>query len=678
MINELYQLSKAMEKAGIQPQSWHRKYKPIPNIRPTAPCIRVSLRDGRVTGIFEVDKELGKELRKYGSNQGTYPCMNLVPLYRVAEEEIKKSISELCPEDLNEDGIERLKSWCTENNWNQKFLNKYRISMERIPQELEKMFTDFPYEPLSVLMKETAPFHKPEILHRELKAIVFQMLSRKENIALALKILFHLGNSQKEAEDDAGTLSVVLESEKLIEIGMPVASVKFTEELNSALLNVDSDENNPVNSGTMDAFGISFSPVEEPMPEVKLAGGFDVKLRTMFREQHCQVRYGRIEDASYPISPRMRKELQAALYWLGSAERKDVTWTGIDKDEILFAYPYKIPQKKISFTRIFQQGEEAFEAQAKQFVEELKNNREPGEDSFAQNIQIFILRKIDKGRRKVEYSRLTNPYELEVCSEKLVLGCRDNLPKFPFGQPRTPCPMGIADILNRVWKQDGTLVSSKFKAYPKYYGMKLLLEQNLAIHKDLYVLIQGAASVGVYLSKLNVNDLHDLIWWKIKDMLALMGLLLYRMNIRKEQYMEDYPYLYGQLLKASDELHAMYCRVERKGELPSQLVGGSLFQSALDAPVRTLVLLGQRMNPYILWAKYYKEKEVQKEKVESWRVKSLLIMYEKIAAKLHTVWRTDTYFTDAEKAQLFIGYLAAFPKKEASKDKNEKGEQEHE
>ncbi len=147
MINELYQLSKAMEQAGIQAQSWHRKYKPIPNIRAKAPCIKICLYEGHVNSISEVDRELGAKLRKYGSNQGTYPCMNLVPLYRVTDEDTKKKISKLCPEDLDETGIEKIKSWCTVYNWGGKFQNKYKISMESIPQELRSLLKDSEYKP---------------------------------------------------------------------------------------------------------------------------------------------------------------------------------------------------------------------------------------------------------------------------------------------------------------------------------------------------------------------------------------------------------------------------------------------------------------------------------------------------------------------------------------------------
>ncbi|MEH2956819.1 hypothetical protein [Candidatus Merdisoma sp. JLR.KK006] len=673
MINELYQLSNAMEKAEIHAQSWHRKYKPIPNIRAKAPCIRISLHHGKVTGISEVDSELGAQLRKYGSNQGSYPCMNLVPLYRITDENVKKRISELLPEELDDSEIEMIRSWCSEDNWGAKFRNKYRISMESVPQELQTMLGTFRYKPLEILMEETFGFLKPELLHKELEDLLFHMLRHKENVALALLVLFHFGSSRKAAGDDTGSLSVVFESEELIHRGIPVVSVRFTEELNAALLNADAAEECITKDSITDAFGISFMPIEEPMPEVKLAGGFDVKLRTMFKEQYCQTRYGRIENASYPISPAMRKKLQAALNWLGSSEQRELTWINIGKNEILFAYPYEIPQGTgaISFIRMFKRQESkenSFETQAKRFILELKQVRKPGTDSHAENIRIFILRKIDKARTKIIYSRLTNAYELEQCSEEWAIGCGDNLPRFSFGSPKVPFPLEVADILNRIWKQDGTLASNKFEAYPKYYGMKLLMEQELSTQKDLHILVQGAAAIGAYLSRLSMENPQDPIWWKVKDMLALLGLLLYWENIRKEQYMEDYPYMYGQLLKAFDELHALYCIVERDGELPLQLAGGSVFQAASDAPVRTLNLLGQRMGPYLMWAKSYRTKEVEKKNKESWRAGWLLFLCEKIALKIHMHWKEEIRLTDAEKAQLFIGYLAAFPKKEQMED----------
>ena len=63
MINELYGLSNAMERSGIQAQSWHRKYKPVPNIRANAPCVRIVISAGKVISLSAVQQELGTHLR---------------------------------------------------------------------------------------------------------------------------------------------------------------------------------------------------------------------------------------------------------------------------------------------------------------------------------------------------------------------------------------------------------------------------------------------------------------------------------------------------------------------------------------------------------------------------------------------------------------------------------------
>ena len=134
--------------------------------------------------------------------------------------------------------------------------------------------------------------------------------------------------------------------------------------------------------------------------------------------------------------------------------------------------------------------------------------------------------------------------------------------------------------------------------------------------------------------------------------------------------MEEFPYQYGQLLKVSDELHAMYCRTMRDGNLPPQLAGSSVYQAAAEAPLRTLGLLGQRMSPYIAWAKTYRTNTDSEDGTGAGLAKWLLRMYEEIAGKLNAVWTADMRFSDEERAQLFIGYLASFPKREQNKRKD--------
>lgn len=670
MINELFNFSSVLDSVQAQTQIWHKKYKPIPNIRADAPCICITVSDGTVVCVSLINEDLGRELRKYGSNQGSYPCMNLAPLYRVTDEFIKKELTDLSkyPEKIDDAYIYKMKSWCTENNWTENFLKKYKISMEKIPIELSQAADRYPT--LQVLLDETKPFVSAFALHTELERIAWEMLERREQVSLALKILFHHGKAKERAEKDYGSLSVAFDSEKLIDKGIPAVSEKFVHELNEHLLKIDDDKLAECAADSIDAFGVPFQAIEEPMPTVKLAGGFDVTLRTMFKEQRCQTRYGRIENASYPISPQMRMRLQAALEWAGGLNQKDMTWINTDKNEILFAYPSYMPEEDIQIAAAFGkiEGDDVgFSKKIESFIEDLKNPKSPDTDTHANRISIFVLRKIDKARTKVVYTCQTDPYELEKCSEEWTLGCA-NLPDFPFKAPGVPYPLDVSDTLNCFLKQDGSIVTEKFRPFSHYHGIEILIDPVLSTTADLHRLTECAINIGAFCGGLCVKkSLHHPIFEKAKNILSLMGLFLYRNCIRKDFYMDNLPYLYGQLLKAADELHALYCRVVRKGAYPSQFIGSSLFHDAAEIPVRTINLLSQRIMPYYSWAKSYRFKNVQEDQKESWRAKWLYNMFEKIMNKLQNSWTPQTRFNDEEKAQLFIGYLADFPEKEVIK-----------
>lgn len=683
MINELYMLSKAMEKCELQVPHWNRKYKPIPNITKKAPCICINILNGEVTKISEVNKELGNKLRKYGNNQGTYPCMNIAPLYRITDSDIKKEIERIKPEELNDEYLRKIRGWCTQYNWNDKFKNKYKISMCDVPDELREIIGD--YTPLNILMEETDRMRDCTHMHEQLKKTVFKMLEQRENISIAFKVLFHYGSDEKKAADDYGTLSVALESERLLDDGIAVVSEKFVKDLNNELVRSEMAKDGIYDLNDNDAFGNPFKEVNEPMPEVKLAGGFDVKLRSMFKEQHCQTRYNRKEDASYPISKNMRMRLQAALDWLGSTENKGKTWVNTDKNEILFVYPSELLNEGSSYTAMFKMPENnalTFQKHAEVLIKDLKKGTTVINDFRSNILNMFMLRKVDKARTKVVYTRQTNADELQLCCENWQNGFLNNLPKFPFGKICVPYPMQISDILNKFWKQDGKLVADKFKPIPKYHGVELLFEADRYVKNDLHILIKNAINIGPFLGILSAKgDKDNDIWKNIRYMIALAGFLLYSNGSGKDEYMEKLPYTYGQLLKVSDELHIMYCRTVRNGDIPVQLAGGSLFQAATEVPVRTLSILGQRMNPYIVWARSYSNKNVMDKGKESWRARWLLSLYERMAGKIYDSWTDKIKFTDEDKAEFFIGYLAAFPKNENVRSQlinNEQEENENE
>ncbi|WP_418577796.1 hypothetical protein [Hungatella sp.] len=691
MINELYQLTVALDQAGIATEHTHPKYKMIPKVTKKAPCIHIIFDNRQIYKIKSIEMEQAAEIKKYGSNQGTFPALNLAPLYRLTDEAEKRMISDLTEGKTTNFNIEEIRRICRENNWGKKFSNKYRISMQDVPREMSELFqkTGTIFQPLQRLTGETDAFAEAENLHRALEHAAFAMLEEKKGIALALQILFYPGKPGKSVEEDYGTLSVVMDCRALIQEGLSVATAAFTSMLNRKLLEADAATRAGAVKKESDAFGYAFAPIEEPMPTVKLAAGFEVSLRTMFRGQPCQSRYGRIENATYPISKEMRFKLQSALTWISAAEHKGITWISTDKDEALFAYPETLRKNMYSMvgfcrrqateegrpeceTRDKIRKKAEFESAAKAFISELQKTKEPDTDPMSERIQYFVLRKLDKARTKVVYTYNTTPAEIERSSERWSLGCQ-NLPAFLFGQPVTLFPLEAADILNLIWRQDGKASSDKFKPVPRYYGMQMLFGAELPeVRRNLYVLMNNVINLAPYLGKAGFarngyDGSQAVLLRQTQNTLALTGLLLYQLEIRKEKYMQEFPYLFGQLLKLSDALHEIYCKAVRDNDIPNTLAGSGLYVSGAEQPYRTLAVLGHRMNPYITWAKKYRTKDIQKKGEESWRVGWYLSLYERIATQLHAAWGDQTRFNEEEKAQYFIGYLAAFPAKEEIK-----------
>ena len=683
MINELYDMAEAMEKAEIEESIPAQNFPPLAG----GVCICVRTKEGVVTSFRDISQNEREFIHKYGvTSKGFYPCVKLAPLFRICDKEAISIISGIKkkPELLNSVMHQQISSWCIESNsnWDQKVITRCKKALGVVSKELRELLSESPYEPLTILTEETDRFEDPMCLRKALTEAAIKAIALKEDVALALAVLFACPSKKSETKDSIGDLSILFDTERLIECGMPpVTSRKFSQGLNAALLISEQQMAGHEAASMTDAFHLPYSPTETVMPEIKLAAGFSVKIRAMNKDVPCQHRYGKEGSYTYPASVISRQRLAKALTYISKEENRGETWLTIsyvDKkpQEVLFAYPLELKRAPQNFVRMFHRSENngiAFVSKAKLLLSELKTPRCPSTDTHAEGIRIFVLRRINvdnnSGRTKVVYTRQTDPYELENRSEAWTMGCM-NLPAFAFGQPDVPFPLDAADILNRFWKQNGELATDKFKPVPKYHGMELLLESDAPVTTDLHYLSDKSLTIGAFLgNKRAKGDLYHPIWDKIKDMLALMGLLLYRKSIGKDAYMESLPYLYGQLLKVSDELHALYCHAVRNGDLPTQLAGGGLYQAAAEAPFRTLSLLGQRMNPYISWAKTHKTKK--NDEKDGLSAGELLLLFESTAAKLSAVWKPQTRLNDEEKAQLFIGYLAEFPKKELVKEKTE-------
>lgn len=678
MLNELYHLSVVLgSNEEITLSDWHKDLKPLPNTSEKKPCYRILIRsDGSIADIEAMKREKAACLRKWEPSLGnSFPGFNIQPLYRIVNEDGKKLLKRWregkTPVDLN-----LIKEWCSDEqtkNWDTKFNKKMIKCLGVIPKELQDRCTDISSDFASlknlcerVLIWDNRCSVK---FFQALESYIWRSLEKDEHPLPLLSLLIHEGSSSKKPEDDHGSVSVFLDVPDWKEY--PVAHTKTIECINGHLLNSTCTNNMKNGNGSKDAFGHISNNHKDKLPEVKLPAIGGVKLRAMSSEIPCQYRYGTIDANSFPIGADSRKRAKSALEWLSSDDREGETWGRADGKELIFAYPAILPKTSLKLAaclgaRKSDDTEARFENYAKDVVDCLKGLAPSLKEI---ELRVFSLRKMDKARTKVVFHRNYSAQRIADAAREWQQGCA-NIPvvrlrswgqekgKIILAEPETPFPLQIAECINRVWKLDGTS-KCEVKSIPRSAGIELLLDDSVALRQVphlLNVVLQNGK--GLFLSLGNSLHSYDVLKLdglnKHKQLMpAILGLLLWKLGIGKENYMNHPPYLVGRILKLADDLHALYCKEVRKNSLPPQLLGNALMVAALESPIQALAQLALRISPYLGWAR---TNSTESAGLSRYILKEFGLLEGKLRDAVLPA-RLD----DAARAQLLLGYISGNP-----------------
>lgn len=693
MLNELSQLADALEREGISPKVWDPKLKELPKTNKKKPCFQILLaKDGTVDSIEILSADLVASLRKWepSGNGYSFPGLNINPLYRIVfgdheqDRENKKKIKNWGEKKENID-VELLKTWCNKenDNWNKSFLKKLSKCLKDIPQELRTLLGEEARKDCSAVYnlfkrislihldnEETSSFHNKNF-HDVLEEFLWSSLERGEPVFQLLPLLIHVGKPESDPGKDRGAASVYFDIPDWDEY--PVASLETIEIINKYLVTTSNLDMNLKQTNVPDAFGNNLISQKDKLPDVKLPFLGNVKLRAMNSESPCQTRYGFIDALSFPVGQDTRRKIKSALEWLASPSREGETWGIAGAKELLFSYPVQLPTVPIKLATCFgahkkdDQGTR-FALAARDVIRKLNGTARNLKDI---ELNVFSLKKMDKARTKVVFHRNYTAQRLVEAAEGWEKGCT-NLPdvgiltwddkKRIFAKPQIPFPLQIAPCLNQVWKQDGTTASETPVIIPTQ-GIELLLDEKpeLFVPHLLATLIKNSGnllvSIGGSLHRNEVintekGDRHKII------LPAILGLLLYKLGIQKEEYMKNAPFLVGKMMKLADELHTLYCHEMRDNNLPAQLVGNALMTAALESPVQALSQLAFRFKPYYAWAQTTKRSE------KSGLAHYFIGQYADVAEKLAEL-EIPTRLDDKGRAQLFLGYLSSNKKKKA-------------
>ena len=681
MVNELIAASQAISRfAPNRLVSWHPLLQPMPGNS----CYRIWLSsDGMVSSVDVLEKDHVKNLRKFAPNKHkSFPGFNMMVLRGYNGE-------------VGHSEIDKQKDVAKEN---QKADNNVRLCLTEAIEELLKAITVNEESQESELISALASAAKKIRDYRSFRSQVEDELAKDNN-----------------CPNPKTKISVFLDLagyEKIFKY--PVSHPKTITWLNATLAGNDEGVKQ---LGELDAYGSSMSGADENFPDMNLPVLGSIKAFSLNKNKPHQMRYGMISSIAFPVGRLSRQKVCDALSHLTQDENANITWGRlIDSKELLIVYSTKPSQSKVSFAKMLggitgnmiDKGvsEKLFYEVASDVFKLLKGDEAV---KLSDRLELFILRKMDKARTKVLYSGEISIDLLRRAKDDWLDGAA-NVPTLDvFGwsdtefelrrvTPQMDFPLRVYQLLTATWKRDGAFIgyTSEFTAAS---GLQLMMSNHSTdeYERMMSAIIKNAEAYFLKLcrdyKRYNVSKkrYERVVQFRHETKekpstrlekacyFGLIGLLLLKQGKRKEQYMLNVPYQLGRFLRVADELHRLYCQVERKRQYPPELCGSSMLSAMAESPARAMDQLLQRATPYIKWAKSPRPKFDDKTQEEmNGLVIYWLRKWEQIVEALGSASEWPTRFSPTEKAELFLGFLAAFHKSEQSpKDENSISKENH-
>lgn len=657
MLNELYRASCAIEKAGIRMgQEWHKHMQPFPK----AKTIRLWLaKDGSIESRVDVvDDATARTLRKFMPTKFfSIPAMNVNYLTGYDGDDLEKEIGKVI-------------------------------------------------KGLRLLVKQAGELKTT--LDLENGSAWYELLNR---LSLIDAIEFRERFERVLSQNSVGLsftpnkpVHVVLDLADYEDFGRyPIAHQESIKMLNDVLLSTESrsePDKSDFNPAAIDIFGCPQFGCGELVTDVTVPLLGQLSVFSLNKDIPAQERYNLSSVETCKLGKISRKRIRTALEWLTQNEKEGLTWGKLDGKSLAIAFALDIPQRKISLTRLFGShsgaddidAELSFENQAESVVSLLKGDG----SSSKSDVALIILRKMDSKRVKIICDQVVSVEALEKRSKEWSEGFA-NIPdvsvrEWPFVRKenrtkdgnipqvvraKSILPLRLHCILNEVYKQSGESVASVAR-------FSVADDANLFLGTDSAGLAFGMidqymrCSRGYFLKLCRELCIKDKGLRTVTQMkwpgehLGTLGLLLKKSNLNKENYMKETPYQLGRFLRVADELHSLYSEIVRKNDIPNEFCGSSLLLAMMEKPESALQQLAMRSNPYVKWSQTYHGENAGL--VHYWRRH-----WSEIADQL-SEGELPKHLAVAEQAQMFLGFLASFPKSrsvecESGNDKTEKENQ---
>lgn len=681
MLNEIFILNKSLDNCGITKPATHPWIKPLPKSEGFIVGID---KEGFPASLEYFDKVQTNDFWKIEKDfHNTFPAFKIKePIFE--NDKYRSQLEKLKKENLVERVkiLEEISKECTIND---KFK---RESLWRriydIPKELK---TNFDLEqdnsnPFVVLINRLIG------LGQYSKEQADQWLNRFISIAIAAGKSGQLNDvasillqnclvNQKDENLKYNTL-IYLDLYDFMSFPFLVRDIK-TRNWFLSILNDEPKKNMAGESGpcSLEGTKVQLEKGKFPCPNLPVIG--PSYLFSQNADIPCQHRYKKASTDIFPVGKSLVKELNGAIEYITADSKKEKTWIDIPDSNIstralFISYLINNPNSEIDNAALLggeskENLELNFESKSKSVIAALKGL--PSQKN--QLVQIFAIRKVDKGRAQLLINEVITVENIIFATKEWNNAAKNYPPFYITIAPKEkkqssmhripfpPFPLDLMKHLQQMWIRGGTqfakLSSCQTKDAFDFFlkwnkeGRDISLQLlSLILQRSTQLLIGIGQAIHLGIKSEQLYQFNNKAHFAVLNTISLFAIILYKLGYLKEIFMKETAFLIGRLLSISDTLHKEYCKIVRKGQIPPQLIGNSLIQTALDNPERALAGLLERIRIYQSWANTTQGDNLGLAK---WCLSQLGKISEALSEK-----DLPNQLADADKAKMLLGYLA--------------------
>lgn len=691
MLNELYQLHQSLERCNLSVPQSHSWVQPLTTGK-GQPFFIVGIKENGDLGSLEYRD--ASEMKRFWqikeSNHSRFPAFEIhAPLWGISSEIYIKSIFSEKNQVSRWNQIEKLIKVLAPA-YDKKQLITLSNKLNGLPTKIYDRLSAS-QDNLLVLMhsrlqkRNNIDDNALRFISSITRLVIENVKSGNfsaDALDLAEKLL--LGKwDNKNKELQSVNIPVIIDFDDYTAIGQRIYSEKNKFDTIKCLAETEIQDDNGIDSLT----GNTASLISKaPQPTLPLIG--PTYLMSMNKHADCHYRYGAVSTDIFPVGNDTVEKLNNAINFITKSERRSLTWNDVPnpqpkKKDLLIVYLEDMPNSQIKLASIFSHATEEedsvgiFEKTTKSVCDALR-----GEPSLTKNssLRIFVISQVDPGRKRIVANSLFTVDGILQGAESWKAGTK-NIPAFSLSiklegavvpvSPWMPSPAEAMEIFKSQWIRNGQDKSEVGGvALTEIYNIYVLgsSRQMVIAEKLLKLLLTRATPLLVGLGGATRNQqwksYSDGARWHCLRTISMIGILLDKLNITKEKYMNDVPFNVGRMLALADTLHFQYCTCVRDGKMPLQLIGNSLMAIALGNPERAISVLGERLRIYLAWATtVIKAGNDEKKNKAIGLAHWVLGQYGKTANILKK-YDIPQKATDTDRAQILLGYLAREEKTE--------------